>query len=60
VQCANITVQPSGSLIILRPNLNLANQTVAGIDFELSYKTQLGGGDLNLRLIGNHATRNDS
>lgn len=60
VQCANITVLPSGALNILRPNLNLANQTVAGIDFELSYKTQLAGGDLNVRLIGNHATRNDS
>ena len=59
-QCANITVLPSGSLSILRPNLNLAEQTVAGIDFELGYKTEFAGGDLNVRLIGNHATRNDS
>ena len=51
---------PSGSLSILRPNLNLAEQTVAGIDFELGYKTEFAGGDLNVRLIGNHATRNDS
>lgn len=59
-QCANITVLPSGSLSILRPNLNLAEQTVAGIDFELGYKTEFAGGDLNLRLIGNHATENNS
>jgi hypothetical protein len=38
VQCANITVLSSGSLSIQRPNLNLAAQTVAGIDFELGYK----------------------
>lgn len=60
VQCANITVQPSGSLIILRPNLNLAQQTVAGIDFEVGYKTTLAGGDLKLRLVGNHGTENNS
>lgn len=59
-QCANITVLPSGSLSILRPNLNLAQQTVAGIDFELGYKTRFAGGDLNLRLVGNHATQNNS
>lgn len=59
-QCANITLLPSGSLSILRPNLNLAEQTVAGIDFELGYRTEFAGGDLNVRLIGNHATRNDS
>ena len=60
VQCANITVLPSGSLSILRPNLNLAVQTVAGIDFEIGYKTDFAGGDLNVRLIGNHATTNNS
>jgi len=59
-QCANIAVTPSGSLTIQRPNLNLAQQTVAGIDFELGYRTQLAGGNLNLRIIGNHATANDS
>ncbi|MEP6867300.1 MAG: TonB-dependent receptor [Novosphingobium sp.] len=59
-QCANITVLPSGSLSILRPNLNLANQTVAGIDFELTYRTPLAGGDFTLRLVGNHATANNS
>ena len=60
VQCDNITVLPSGSLSILRPNLNLAEQTVAGIDFEIGYKTEFAGGNLNLRLIGNHATQNNS
>lgn len=60
VQCANITVLPSGSLSILRPNLNLASQTVAGIDFELGYKTGLAGGKLALRVVGNHATENNS
>ncbi|MDE1917982.1 MAG: TonB-dependent receptor [Sphingomonadales bacterium] len=60
VQCANITVLPSGSLSILRPNLNLASQTVAGIDFELGYKTSLAGGKLALRVVGNHATENNS
>ena len=59
-QCANITVLPSGSLSILRPNLNLAEQTVAGIDFEIGYKTDFAGGNLNVRLIGNHATENNS
>lgn len=60
VQCANITVLPSGSLSIQRPNLNLAAQTVAGIDFELGYKTTLAGGKLNLRLVGNHGLQNNS
>ena len=58
-QCAQLTVS-GGTLTVNRGYVNLSQQTVAGIDFEMSYKTELAGGDLGLRLIANHGLKNES
>lgn len=58
-QCAQLTVS-GGTLTVARGYVNLSQQTVEGIDFEMSYKTDLAGGDLGLRLIANHSMKNES
>ena len=58
-QCAQITVSNS-TLTIARGYVNLSQQTVEGIDFELGYKTEFAGGDLGVRVIGNRTLTNES
>lgn len=58
-QCAQLVVS-GGTLVVNRGYVNQSQQTVAGIDAELSYKTELAGGDLGVRLIGNHGLKNES
>lgn len=58
-QCAQLSVS-GGTLTVNRGYVNLSQQTVEGIDFEASYKTEFAGGDLGLRLIANHALTNES
>ena len=58
-QCAQLTLN-GGTLTVNRGYVNLSQQTVAGIDLETSYKTELAGGRLGLRLIGNHGLKNES
>lgn len=58
-QCAQLTIS-GGTLQVNRGYVNLSEQTVAGIDAELSYKTELAGGDLGIRLIANHGLKNES
>ena len=58
-QCAQLTVS-GGTLTVNRGYVNLSQQTVAGIDLEMSYKTGLAGGRLGLRLVGNHGLKNES
>jgi iron complex outermembrane recepter protein len=53
---ANITV--NDYVEVINPTLNeSADQSVSGIDVEVSYKTALGAGDLALRLTGNYALK---
>ncbi|AOH82619.1 hypothetical protein AWL63_00070 [Sphingomonas panacis] len=59
-QCDNISVTSANTLVIIRRALNLNQQRAAGIDFEASYRTSLGDGNLSLRLFANRATINDS
>lgn len=58
-QCSQLTVS-NGTLTVARGYVNLSQQTVEGIDFEMSYKTELAGGDLGLRVIANHSLKNES
>lgn len=58
-QCAQLTVS-GGTLLVNRGYVNLSQQVVAGIDAELSFKTELAGGDLGIRLIANHGLKNES
>lgn len=58
-QCAQLTVS-GGTLVVSRGYVNLSQQTVEGIDAELSFKTELAGGDLGIRLIANHGLKNES
>ncbi|QGN55699.1 TonB-dependent receptor domain-containing protein [Novosphingobium sp. Gsoil 351] len=58
-QCAQLTVT-GGTLVVNRGYVNLSQQTVAGIDFELSYKTDFAGGELSSRIIANHGLKNES
>jgi len=48
--CDNI-VESAGTYTIFQPFLNLASQTLRGVDFELGYATRVGPGDLSLRLF---------
>jgi iron complex outermembrane receptor protein len=58
-QCAQLTIT-GGTLTVNRSYVNLSEQTVAGIDFEMSYRSGFAGGNLGLRLIGNHSLTNES
>lgn len=58
-QCAQLTIS-NGTLTVNRGYVNLSQQTVAGIDLEMSYNSQLAGGDFGIRLIGNHGLKNQS
>lgn len=59
VQCAQLTLN-NGTLTVNRGYVNLSQQTVAGIDLEMSYRTDLAGGRFGARLIGNHGLTNES
>ena len=58
-QCAQLTVT-GGTLTVNRGYVNLSQQTVAGLDFEMSYRTDLAGGVFGARVIANHALKNES
>lgn len=58
-QCAQLTVS-GGTLTVNRGYVNLSRQTVAGIDLEMSYETELAGGDFGARLIANRGLTNES
>ncbi len=58
-QCAQLTVN-GGTLTVNRGYVNLSQQTVAGIDLEMSYRSNLAGGRFGARLVGNHGLKNES
>lgn len=54
--CNLITENPDGTITVMGPNLNLAVQKAAGIDFEAYYSRPVGGGTLSLRALATHHT----
>ncbi|MGH8219287.1 MAG: TonB-dependent receptor [Steroidobacteraceae bacterium] len=53
--CSDIFRDPTGSIyLILEPVLNLNEAATEGIDLDVSYRTNVLGGALSTRLIGNH------
>lgn len=49
------TLNGATGISIRSAPVNVATQTAKGLDAELAYATELGGGKLNLRAIGNYA-----
>jgi len=54
--CDLITPNSDGTITVTGPNLNLAVQKAAGIDFEAYYSLPVGGGTLSLRALATHHT----
>lgn len=58
--CSLFQVTSAGTLIVHNKTLNLSKVRIAGLDGELSYRSDIAGGRFTVRLIGNHALTNDT